>query len=235
MVSYLVSSGLNFTIARLISKYFVNIRDCICKYNHEPCSNVHEFSFLNYLQQTSKYALNSLLFLWQWLLTAGCHQQSSGYWQTAVTSDFAIASGCHQQNRCWQPVKYMDDTLGLNMYNTDPEASYVSYIHLNWNYNKHIWAVTWDFQQCGVCDQQRLRQACAYAQSDQSLCLSLEYSMSVKLLSKHHLKFLSLQWWCTGSSESTLVKTPHCWKSRVTAHIKVLAQSRFATYVSLFC
>ena len=36
------------------------------------------------------------------------------------------------------------------------------------------WAVTWDFQQCGMCDQQRLRQACAYAQSDQSLCWSLD-------------------------------------------------------------
>ena len=33
-----------------------------------------------------------------------------------------------------------------------------------------IWAMTWDFQQCGVCDQQRLRPACAYVQSDQSIC-----------------------------------------------------------------
>ena len=29
---------------------------------------------------------------------------------------------------------------------------------------------TWDFQQCGMCDQQRLRSACAYAQSDQNIC-----------------------------------------------------------------
>ena len=34
----------------------------------------------------------------------------------------------------------------------------------------NIWAVAWDFQQCGMCDQQKLRPACAYAQSDQSLC-----------------------------------------------------------------
>ena len=27
-----------------------------------------------------------------------------------------------------------------------------------------------DFQQCGMCDQQSLRSACAYAQSDHSLC-----------------------------------------------------------------
>ena len=53
----------------------------------------------------------------------------------------------------------------------------------------------------------------------QSLCLSLEYSMSVKLLTEHHLEFLSLKGGCTGSSESTLVKMPHCWKSHVTAHM----------------
>ena len=38
------------------------------------------------------------------------------------------------------------------------------------SFNAVIWAVAWDFQQCGVCGQQRLRPACAYAQSDQSLC-----------------------------------------------------------------
>ena len=70
-----------------------------------------------------------------------------------------------------------------------------------------------------MCDQQRLRPACAYAQTDQSLCWSLEYSMSVKLLTEHHLEFLSLTGACTGSSESPLVKMPHRWKSRVTAHI----------------
>ena len=57
-----------------------------------------------------------------------------------------------------------------------------------------------------MCDQQSLRPACAYAQSDQSLCLSLEYSMIVKLLTEHHLEFLSLKGGCRGSSESTLVK-----------------------------
>ena len=34
----------------------------------------------------------------------------------------------------------------------------------------YIWAVTGDFQQCGMSDQQSLRSACAYAQSDQSFC-----------------------------------------------------------------
>ena len=62
----------------------------------------------------------------------------------------------------------------------------------------------------------RLRSACAYAQSDQSLCLSFEYFMSVKLLIEHHLEFLGLKGGCTGLSESTLVKMPHCWISHVT-------------------
>ena len=76
-----------------------------------------------------------------------------------------------------------------------------------------IWAVALDFQQFGMCNQQRPRPACANAQSDQNLCLSFEYSMSVKLLTEHHLEFLSLTGCFTGSSESTLVKLPNCWKS----------------------
>ena len=43
--------------------------------------------------------------------------------------------------------------------------------------------------------------------------------MIVKLLTEHHLEFLSLKGGCTGSSESTHVKMPHCCKSHVTAHI----------------
>ena len=70
-----------------------------------------------------------------------------------------------------------------------------------------------------MCDQQRLRPACAYAQSDQSLSYLSDYSMSVKLLSEHHLVFLSLKGGCRGSSESTLVKMPHCLKSHALAHM----------------
>ena len=69
-----------------------------------------------------------------------------------------------------------------------------------------------------MCDQQSLRSVCAYAQSDKSLCLSLEYPMSVKLLTEHHLRFLSLKGGCTSSPESPLVKMPNCCKSRVTAN-----------------
>ena len=62
-------------------------------------------------------------------------------------------------------------------------------------------------------DQHWLRSACAYTQSDQSLCKSLECSMTVKLLIEHNLEFLSLKGGCTGSSESIHVKMLHCWKS----------------------
>ena len=44
--------------------------------------------------------------------------------------------------------------------------------------------------------------------------------MSVKLLTDHNLKFLSLKGGCRGSSESTLVKMSNCRKSHVTAHIQ---------------
>ena len=58
-----------------------------------------------------------------------------------------------------------------------------------------------------------------YAQSDQSLYLSLEYSMIVKPLTEHYLECLHLKGGCTGWSESTHVKMLHCWKSHVAAHM----------------
>ena len=42
---------------------------------------------------------------------------------------------------------------------------------------------------------------------------------SAKLLTQHHLEFLSLKGGCTGSSGSIHVKMPHCWKSHVTAQL----------------
>ena len=42
--------------------------------------------------------------------------------------------------------------------------------------------------------------------------------MIVKLLTEHHLEFLSLKGGCRGSSESTLVKMSNCWKSHAAAH-----------------
>ena len=43
--------------------------------------------------------------------------------------------------------------------------------------------------------------------------------MTVNLLTEQHLEFLSLTGGCTGLSESTLVKMPHCCKSHITAHM----------------
>ena len=45
--------------------------------------------------------------------------------------------------------------------------------------------------------------------------------MIVKLLTEHHLEFLRVKGGCTGSSESTHVKMPHCRKSHALAHIEV--------------
>ena len=38
-------------------------------------------------------------------------------------------------------------------------------------------------------------------------------------MTEQHLEFLSLNGGCTGLSESSLVKMPHCWKTHVTAQI----------------
>ena len=43
--------------------------------------------------------------------------------------------------------------------------------------------------------------------------------MIVKLLTEHHLDFLSLKGGYRSSSESTLVKMSNCWKSYAAAQI----------------
>ena len=52
--------------------------------------------------------------------------------------------------------------------------------------------------------------------------LVAKYSVNVKLREEQTIEFLSLTRGCTGSSESTLVKMPHCWKSHAPAHIPVV-------------
>ena len=81
-----------------------------------------------------------------------------------------------------------------------------------------MWA-TWNFQQCGMCDQQIFRPVCAYAQLDQSLCLSLEYFTTVLLLTENNLEFLSLNGGHTGLFDSINAKMPQCWKSHLAAHV----------------
>ena len=54
--------------------------------------------------------------------------------------------------------------------------------------------------------------------------------MIVKLLTEHHLELLSLKAGCRGSSESTHVKMPHCWKSHATAQFSVVNFSVFCKW-----
>ena len=42
--------------------------------------------------------------------------------------------------------------------------------------------------------------------------------MIIKLLTENHLEFLRLKGGCRGSSVSTHVKMPHCWKSYALAY-----------------
>ena len=43
--------------------------------------------------------------------------------------------------------------------------------------------------------------------------------MIVKLLTEHHLEFLSIEGGCRGQPESTHVEMPHCWKSHALAQL----------------
>ena len=51
--------------------------------------------------------------------------------------------------------------------------------------------------------------------------------LNIEVLTEHFLEFLSLKGGCTGLSESTLVKMPHCWKSHVAAQICVATSRHY--------
>ena len=53
--------------------------------------------------------------------------------------------------------------------------------------------------------------------------------MIVKLLTEQTLGFLGLTRGCTGTSASTLVKMPHCWKSHIMAQILLIVHSYLVT------
>ena len=55
--------------------------------------------------------------------------------------------------------------------------------------------------------------------------------MIVKLLPEHHLEFLSLKGSCTGSSESRLVKMPHCWKSHAAAQLLFFCKDKHHSFL----
>ena len=59
--------------------------------------------------------------------------------------------------------------------------------------------------------------------------------MIVKLLTEHHLEFLSLEGDYRGLSESTHAKMPHCWKSRALAQKYSLttAAARFLVIIQV--
>ena len=58
--------------------------------------------------------------------------------------------------------------------------------------------------------------------------------MGVNLLTVHNLEFVSLKEGCTGLSESTLVKMPHCWKSPVTTQLCSVPYGLIAC-ILIFC
>ena len=59
-----------------------------------------------------------------------------------------------------------------------------------------------------VCATSKASDQPAYTRS-----LIRVFASRLAILTEHHLEFLSLKKGCAGSSESTHVKIPHCWKS----------------------
>ena len=55
--------------------------------------------------------------------------------------------------------------------------------------DKHIFFMKY----CEYYSYELQQEICTYAQSDQSLCYLLEYSMTLRPLTEHHLEFLSLK------------------------------------------
>ena len=56
--------------------------------------------------------------------------------------------------------------------------------------------------------------------------------MSVKLLNEHRLEFVSLKGGCTGSSESTFVRMPHCVAAQFIYWLRADAYDTLGTFIS---
>ena len=76
---------------------------------------------------------------------------------------------CRYYHACWSVERWTVWSQFLRSY---LQCKYDPYFSMGFCNSKYIyiWAMAWDFQQYGMCDLQRLRPACAYAQTDQSLC-----------------------------------------------------------------
>ena len=59
--------------------------------------------------------------------------------------------------------------------------------------------------------------------------------MMVKLLTEHHLEYVSLKGGCRGSPESTLVKMPYCCKSHAMADMEKQVRKVKVLYLCLVC
>ena len=66
--------------------------------------------------------------------------------------------------------------------------------------------MTLEFQQCGMCTHKGSDQPAHTRSLIRGLCYSLEYSMTVKLLTEQRLEFLSLKGGCTCQN-TTLLET----------------------------
>ena len=72
----------------------------------------------------------------------------------------------------------------------------------------------------------------SYAQSDQSLCLSLEYSMNTEQMPNSILEFLSLKAGCSCSIESTHVAAYMCFsEQKLILYFKIKRLNLYSQFI----
>ena len=96
----------------------------------------------------------------------------------------------------------------------------------------NIWASAWISNNV-VCVTSKASDQPAHTRNlIRAFKMSLDYYMTVMLLTEHHLEFLSLKRGRRGSPEFTHVKMPHCWKFHVLAYYRIWAVNEILVLIA---
>ena len=124
-------------------------------------------------------------------------------------------SGCHlnqkpcEKNICTWP-RLLHYFLDWHLFTTSRELdsfnlTWCSYDSTSVNRFASIWAAPWENVSYVICEPQRRRSACAFAQSDQRLCFSLLRQYNISRFYSRNFKTLASFCGCAGRFVSGLV------------------------------
>ena len=154
----------------------------------EHPKNVLKLMGKKYLQfYAEKFCLSKPVFIDLIIAYIDLHRSNSGTLQTYtlynIDTEETMQLWCHTKARLftistliagdpvyrWSVMEKQVTSTGYLFFHNWPPVNRDPAINVDMVTNT-IWATDWDFQQYCMCDQQRLRPACAYVQSDQSHC-----------------------------------------------------------------